>query len=128
MNKDNNTPKRWDPLGEKSIQFAIRIVNLSKYLKLQKDEYLMSKQILRAGTNPGAMIREAVNAESALDFIHKLSIAQKEVAETQYWLEILWKTEYISQTEFSSLNQDAEELMKLLKSSILTKKRKLQPR
>lgn len=126
MNIDDGFTKRRDPLGEKSIQFAIRIVNLSKYLKQQKEEYLMSKQVLRSGTNPGAMIREAVNAESAMDFIHKLSVAQKEIAETQYWLEILWKTEYLSQAEFISLNQDAEELMKLLKSSIITKKRKLQ--
>lgn len=128
MNIDDGFTKRRDPLGEKSIQFAIRIVNLSKYLKQQKEEYLMSKQVLRSGTNPGAMIREAVNAESAMDFIHKLSVVQKEIAETQYWLEILWKTEYLSQAEFISLNQDAEELMKLLKSSILTKKRKLHPK
>ena len=128
MNIDDGFTKRRDPLGEKSIQFAIRIVNLSKYLKQQKEEYLMSKQVLRSGTNPGAMIREAVNAESAMDFIHKLSVAQKEIAETQYWLEILVKTEYLSQAEFISLNQDAEELMKLLKSSILTKKRKLHPK
>ena len=127
-NIDDGFKKRRDPLGEKSIQFAIRIVNLSKYLKQQKEEYLMSKQVLRSGTNPGAMIREAVNAESAMDFIHKLSVVQKEIAETQYWLEILWKTEYLSQAEFISLNQDAEELMKLLKSSILTKKRKLHPK
>ena len=95
MNIDDGFTKRRDPLGEKSIQFAIRIVNLSKYLKQQKEEYLMSKQVLRSGTNPGAMIREAVNAESAMDFIHKLSVVQKEIAETQYWLEILWKIDWV---------------------------------
>jgi four helix bundle protein len=71
------------------------------------------------------MIREAANAESGLDFIHKLSVAQKEIGETQYWLELLWKTEYISESEFLSLNSDIEELMKLLRSSILTKKKNL---
>jgi four helix bundle protein len=85
----------------------------------------MSKQVLRAGTNPGAMVREAANAENGSDFIHKLAIAQKETGETQYWLELLWKTNYLSEVEFQSINADSIEVMKLLTSSIVTKKKKM---
>jgi four helix bundle protein len=86
----------------------------------------MSKQILRCGTNPGAMVREAENAESGMDFIHKLSIAQKEIAETIYWLELLCATEYLNKSEYDSIDNDAKEIMRLLRSSILTKKQNLQ--
>lgn len=72
------------PLREKSLKFAIRTVKLYRYLQDDKKEFVLSKQLLRSGTNPGAMIREAENAESISDFIHKLSIAQKETAETIY--------------------------------------------
>jgi four helix bundle protein len=102
-------------------------VNLNKYLQ-QKNEYIITKQILRSGTNPGAMVREAANAESALDFIHKLAIAQKETGETIYWLELLVKTDYITSTEFDSLHRDAEEIMKLLRISNLTKKKNIATR
>jgi four helix bundle protein len=71
------------------------------------------------------MIRESKNAESGNDFIHKLSIAQKELDETQYWLELLFETKYIDKTEFDSINADATELMKIIRSSILTKKKNL---
>lgn len=112
-------------LRDKSFQLAVRIVRLYKYLIKEKKEYALSKQILRAGTNPGAMVREAFNGESGLDFIHKLGIAQKETGETQYWLELLHTTNYLSETEFISLYQDAEEVMKLIRSSILTKKKNM---
>ena len=75
-----------NPLKAKTLHFAIRMVNLSKYLRGEKKEYILSKQIMRSGTNPGAMIRESSQAESGADFIHKLSIALKEISETQYWL------------------------------------------
>lgn len=113
------------PLKVKSTDFAIRIVKLYQYLTSQKIEFVMSKQILRSGTNPGAMIREAANAESGMDFIHKMGIAQKELGETQYWLEILQKTEYITLIEHDSLFKDSDEIMKMIRSSILTKKRNL---
>ena len=112
-------------LRDKSFQLAVRIIRLYKYLMEEKKEYTLSKQILRAGTNPGAMVREALNAESSLDFIHKLGIAQKETGETQYWLELLYTTNYLSETEFQSLYQDAGEVMKLIRSSILTKKKNI---
>jgi four helix bundle protein len=110
-------------LRDKTLNLAIRIVGLNKYLVEKKSEYVLSKQILRSGTNPGAMVREAINAESAADFIHKLSIAQKETGETLYWLELLVKTNYLTGAEYESLNQDTEEIMRLIRSSILTKKK-----
>jgi four helix bundle protein len=86
-----------DILKEKTLDFAVRIVHLKLYLSDKKQEYVMSKQLLRAGTNPGAMVREAVNAESSADFIHKLAIAQKEIGETIYWLELLFRTNYLTE-------------------------------
>lgn len=112
------------PLLEKSLLFAVRIVRLYRYLVEEKKEFVLSKQLLRAGTCPGAMIREAVNAESNSDFIHKLGIAQKEIAETEYWLELLFRTEYLSENEYNSIAKDSEELMKIIRSAILTLKRK----
>lgn len=112
-------------VAEKTLTFAIRIVKLYQYLTDEKKEFVMSKQILRSGTNPGAMVREAMNAESGLDFIHKLSIAQKEIAETAYWLEILHATNYLNEAEFISMENDANEIMRLLRSSILTRKENL---
>lgn len=90
----------------KSFDFAIRIVNMYKYLVDTKKEYVMSKQLLRCGTSIGANIRESQSAESTSDFIHKFSISLKEVNETMYWLELLNKTEYISTEQFESINND----------------------
>ena len=108
-------------LKEKSMDFAIRIVKLYKYLN-DKKIYSLSDQILRSGTAIGALQREAEHAESKADFIHKYSIAQKECNETLYWLELLYKSEYISESEFNSIYQDANELMKLITCSIKTVK------
>ncbi len=118
-------PTKPDPLKEKSFQLAVRIVRLNKFLIEEKREYTLSKQILRSGTNPAAMVREAKNAESPMDFIHKLGIAQKETAETQFWLELLFATEYLKESEFQSIYADTEQVMKLLRSSILSKKKNL---
>lgn len=120
-----NTQTRKNPLRDKSFQFAVRIVKLNQFLVEQKNEYSISKQILRSGTNPGAMVREAAHAESGVDFIHKLSIGRKEINETTYWLELLLATKFISEHEFNSLNNDAEEIAKLLTSSIKTKKKNI---
>jgi four helix bundle protein len=116
---------RQDPLREKSFGMALRLVRLYRFLAEEKKEYVMSKQILRSGTNPGAMVREAANAESGLDCIHKLGIAQKETGETQYWLDLLFKSDYINEAEHTSLYADTEQVMRLLRSSILTKKKNL---
>lgn len=110
-----------DVIKTKSFSFSIRIVNLYKTL-VSRNEYVMSKQILRSGTSIGANIREAKNAESKLDFIHKLGVSQKEADETLYWLELLEATNYISNEEFISLNNDGVEVLKLIKSIIITSK------
>lgn len=109
-------------LKDKSFLFAIRVVNLYKVITETKREFVMSKQVYRSGTAVGALIREAQNAESKLDFIHKLAIAQKECDETMYWLELLKATNFISENEFNSISKDNLELLKMLKSSILTVK------
>jgi four helix bundle protein len=86
-------------------------------------EFVMSKQVLRSGTSVGAMVREAEHAESKPDFIHKMAIAQKEINETLYWLELLFKTDYLNQQEYNSLSIDATELLKLLTSIIKSTKK-----
>lgn len=106
------------------MDFAIRIVNLHKYLD-EKHINALSNQVLRSGTAVGALYREAEHAESRVDFIHKLAIAQKECNETLYWLELMNKTGYISGKEYESIRNDAEELLKLLTASIKTVKQKL---
>ena len=108
----------------KSFDFAVRIVNFSKFLMGNKKEYIISKQIFRSATSIGANIREAQQAESLSDFIHKLSVSLKESVETQYWLELLFATNYINLAQFNSLNDDLEEIIKLLNAIIKTTKQK----
>lgn len=110
---------------EKSFRFAVRIVKLYTYLKDNKKEYVLSKQLLRSGTSIGANIREALNGESKMDFIHKLAISQKECDEIIYWLELLKETDIISQIEFDSIYTDAIELIKIIRSIILKSKSKI---
>jgi four helix bundle protein len=112
-------------LTEKSFSFAIRIVKLYQFLNETKKEYVLSKQILRSGTSIWANIRESRNAESDMDFIHKLWISQKETDETLYWIELLYQTEYITEEQYLSMHTDAEELLKIIRSTILTKKKNL---
>lgn len=109
-------------IKEKSFSFAIRIVKFSQYLINDKREFVLSKQVLRSGTSVGALVRESENAESKADFIHKLSIAQKEINETIYWLELLYNTDYINQTQFDSIIVDAIELKKIITSILKTSK------
>jgi len=116
---------RENVLKNKSFEFAVRIVNLYKYIISEKKEYVLSKQLLRSGTAIGALHREAEQAESKKDFIHKLAIAQKECNESIYWLELLFRTEYINKSEFESINTDALELIKLLTSIIKSAKKSL---
>ena len=109
----------------KGFELAIRGVNFYKWLVSEKKEFVMSKQFLRSVTSVGANIREAVNAQSKADFIHKLSISQKECDESMYWLEILIGTNYISKTEFESMRNQCGEVLKIIKSTIITSKKKL---
>ena len=99
-------------IEEKSFRFAVRIVNLTKILK--QKEHTLSGQLLRSGTSVGANVAEAQNAQSKADFVAKMSIALKEANETYYWLRLLHRTEYISQKEFESMKQDADELIRIL--------------
>jgi len=110
-------------IKEKSFRFAVRVVMLYKYLKSEKKEYILSKQLMRSGTSIGANVRESQNAESKADFIHKLVIAQKEADETLYWLELLKETGYITREEFDSLESDVSELLKIIRSIIITTKK-----
>jgi four helix bundle protein len=103
---------------DKSFRFAVRIVRLYQYLCDKKKEFVLSKQLLRCATSVGAMVREAEHAETKADFKHKMSIAQKEINETLYWLELLKETEYLTAEQFKSINQDAVEIIKLITSII----------
>lgn len=109
-------------LYSKSMDFAIRCVNFYKYLKEEKNIYVLSKQLLRSGTSIGANIRESRFAQSPADFESKLSIALKEAEETQYWIELLYRSELISEKEYTSIFQDSSEMVALLLSSLKTYK------
>lgn len=111
-------------LKERSFAFAIQVVGIYKMLSSKK-EFAMSKQLLRSGTAVGALHREAEQAESKADFIHKLAIAQKECNESLYWLELLKATDYISEKQFKKLHNLGTELMRLLTSIIKTAKKNL---
>ncbi|MGB0869285.1 MAG: four helix bundle protein [Flavobacteriales bacterium] len=112
-------------LKKKSFILALETIELYKYLNTIKSEYIMSKQLLRSGTSIGANIREAQNAESGKDFIHKLSIAQKECDETLYWLELLSQSGYLTNEKMDKANVLCEEVLKMTKSSIITVKNRL---
>ena len=115
-------------LQNKSMQFSIRMVELYKKLSSEGREYVLSKQILRSGTSVGANIREARRAQSSPDFYSKLTISLKEADETQYWLELLHRTGYISDETFDSINADCEELIRLLVSITKTLRNKMTKR
>lgn len=108
---------------DKTFAFAVRVVKLYKYLCENKKEFVLSKQLLRSGTSIGANVREAHNAESKADFIHKMGIAQKETDETLYWLELLFYSEYLNEKEFESIHDENIEILKIIKSIILTSKK-----
>ena len=104
----------------KSKEFAVRIINLYKHLCANKKEYVLSKQVLRSGTSIGANVREANVAQSKKEFVAKMNISLKEAAETEYWLELLHETDYITQAEYESLAEDCSVLNRLLISIIKT--------
>ena len=110
---------------EKSFLFAIRVVNLNKIMNEKMKEYVLSKQLLRSGTGIGALLREAKQAESKADFIHKHAIALKEANERTYWIELMHATNYITKAEHDSLHNNCVELIKLLTSIIKTTKNNL---
>lgn len=111
-----------NPLKEKSFAFALEIVRYCKYLREDRKEYIMSKQLLKSGTSIGANYREAEHAESKADFIHKMSIAQKEGNESLYWIDLLASSNYLDEESYKKLSSKNIELNKLLSSIILTSK------
>jgi four helix bundle protein len=110
---------------DKSFAFALRIVKLCRYLNEDKREFVLSKQLLRSGTAIGALVREAEQAESKADFIHKMAIALKEANETDYWIELLFQSETLNQSEYNSINPEIIELCKLLTSIIKSSRNQL---
>ena len=110
---------------DKSTNFALRIIKLYKYLTTEKQEYILSKQILRSGTSIGANLTEAEHAISKKDFLAKVHIAYKECAETQYWLNLLYKSDYLNLEQFESINNDCTEIFKILTTTIKTTKENL---
>jgi four helix bundle protein len=119
---DYPMPNKPDVLREKSYAFALRIVRMFKHLSQEKREFVLSKQTLRSGTSIGANIAEASQGQSKLDFVHKLSISLKEAVETEYWLQLLQDSDYLTTKQAGSLIDDCEELQRLLTSSIKTTK------
>ena len=101
---------------DKSFDFAVRIVNLYKHMKNTKNECVLSKQILRSGTSVGANINEAICGISKKDFLSKMYIAYKEILETIYWIKLLYKTDYLTEIEYNSIIEEANEISKILSS------------
>lgn len=111
----------------KSFDFAVRVVKLYQFLCEQKKEFVLSKQLLRSGTSVGAMVREAEHAETKNDFKHKMGIAQKEINETIYWLELLKETDYLTPEQFESINNDAVQIIKLITAILKSAKSNINP-
>ncbi|MBQ8175845.1 MAG: four helix bundle protein [Oscillospiraceae bacterium] len=114
-----------DTVRYKSKKFAVRIINMYKYLCEEKREYVLSKQVLRSGTSIGANVSEAECGFSKNDFAYKLYTALKECNETKYWLELLYETGYLEKDAFESIYSECEEIRKMLSSSTKTLKEQL---
>ena len=117
--------KKPNVIKDKSFDFAVRIVNLYKFLAFQKNEYVLSKQLLKSGTSIGANLEEALGAQSNKEFIAKLHISYREAKESLYWLKLLYKTDFINEKEFISLSKDCEELIMIIVSIIKSSKQKI---
>ena len=114
------TPMSKSILKDKSYDFAIRTVNLNRYLRDRKHEFVLSKQVLRCGTAIGALIREAEFGQSRADFRNKMYVALKEANETDYWLNLLKDTHFIGAKDFESMSQDCSELIRMLVATVKT--------
>ncbi len=99
---------------DKSFEFAVRIVNLYKYLAREHKEYVMSRQLLKCGTSIGANVAEAQRGQSKADFAAKMNIALKEANETDYWLKLLYRTEFLSREQYDSVHNDIQEILGIL--------------
>ena len=120
----NSRGRRESLLHAKSYAFALRMVQMNKFLR-ERQEFVLSKQVLRSGTAIGALVRESEFAQSKADFVNKLNIALKEANETDYWLNLLKDSGYLSDKSFSSIETDCGELIALLISSIKTARKNL---
>lgn len=111
-----------NPVLDKSFAFALRIISLYRYLVEEKKEFLLSKELLIAGTHIGKHVKEAVNAESRQIFINEMSVARRKASETEYWLQLLHKAHFLNDKEFRSIESDREPLIKMLTSIVKTSK------
>ena len=111
-------------LLEKSMAFAVRVVKLYQYLERNKKEYVLSKQVLRSGTSIGANVREGVYGQSGNDFTTKMSIALKETVETEYWLDLLSRTGYLSEKQYGDIREDVSEIAKMLTATVKCMRKK----
>ena len=118
--------RRENPAVEKAFSFALRIIRLYQHLSDSKKEFVLSKQVLRSGTSIGANLEESLGAQTPSDFQAKISIAYKEALETSYWLRLLNGSKFITDKQFDSIHADCSELIKILGSTQLTMRRKLQ--
>ncbi len=109
---------------KKSYDFAVRCVNLYKYLCNEKHDFVIGKQLMRSGTSVGANVKEAIRGASKADFIAKLNIALKEASESEFWIEVLRDTDYLSSQEAESMLCDCQEILKLLTSIVKSSKEK----
>ena len=119
---ENAKPEKPNVVRDKSFLFAFRVVKIARFLQQQKREFVLSKQVLRSGTAIGALVREAEHAQSKADFIRKMSIALKEANETDYWIDLLHQSVYLTQDSYYSIHPDIQELIKLLVSIVKTSK------
>ena len=106
----------YSSVADKSLDFSVRIVKLYHFLCEERKEFIMSKQLLRCGTSIGANIAEALRGQTTADFASKMNIALKEASETEYWIKLLYRTEYLNEKQYGSLMQDIGELLKMLTS------------
>ncbi len=113
---------RKNVIEEKSFDFALAIVNIVKIIQAENNEYILSKQLIRSGTAIGAMVREAEHAESKKDFIHKMAIGLKEANETRYWLDLLYKSDYLESHQYNSLFDEINQIIRLLVSIVKSAK------
>ncbi|MBQ8360749.1 MAG: four helix bundle protein [Bacteroidaceae bacterium] len=116
MFKNNNVTQ------QKTYAFAIRIVNLYRYMCKEQYEYILSKQLLRSGTAVGAIVSEGVHAQSRADFLNKMNVALKEAQESEFWIRLLHDTDYLTDEMFESIHEDCVEIVKLLTSIVKTLK------
>ena len=112
-------------IEEKTFDFAVKLVNVCKFLKNEKRENVLSLQLLRSATSIGANVREAERGQSTADFYAKMSIALKEANETEYWLQLLYRTDYLNLEQYNNLQNDINEIICILVSITRTVKNKM---